>query len=171
MTENSNGAHMSHIEAQVERFEATFANLRRMMGAGFKRAHQQGFSATQFMVLGLMEKAQEGEPCTISSLANSLSIDPATVVRTVDSLEKRGLVARRRDKHDRRQVFVEFTEGGRAARQEMHQRFKARMKAIFSAMSEEGRVSLLTGLEEFVRVGQQVEQDIPYFVKGESHDC
>src|SRR5205085_5451641 len=55
------------------------------------------------------------DPCTISSIAGDLDIDPATVVRTVDSLEKRGLVKRRRSREDRRQVFVEFTDAGCAA--------------------------------------------------------
>jgi MarR family transcriptional regulator, organic hydroperoxide resistance regulator len=161
----------SILDAQVERFVATYSDLRRVMGAGFKRAHQQGFSATQFMVMGLMEKAQEGEPLTIGWIAGRLGINPATVVRTVDSLEKRGLVQRRRDQQDRRQVFVEFMEAGREARQEMKQRFKTRIRAIFVAMSEEGRASLLRGLEEFVRVGQGVGEDVDPSTKGESDGC
>ena len=108
------------------------------------------------MVLGLVEKAQEAEPCTISSIARRLGIDPATVVRTVDSLEKRGLVERRRDKQDRRQVFVEFTAAGHAALMEAHQHFIIRIRTIFLSMSAEGRASLLNGLEEFVRVGQEI---------------
>jgi len=144
------------IDEQAERFIASFSDLRKVLGAGFKHAHQQGFSTTQFMVLGLVERAQETEPCTISSLAGKLGIDPATVVRTVDSLEKRGLVERCRDKQDRRQVFVFFTETGRAALIEAHQQFITRIRAIFLAMSAEGRASLLNGLEEFVRVGQEI---------------
>jgi DNA-binding MarR family transcriptional regulator len=108
------------------------------------------------MVLGLIERAQEAEPCTIGSIAGKLGIDPATVVRTVDSLEKRGLVERHRDKQDRRQVFVFYTETGRAALMEAHQQFITRIRAIFLAMSVEGRASLLNGLEEFVQVGQQI---------------
>jgi DNA-binding MarR family transcriptional regulator len=161
----------STLDIQVERFAATFADLRRVMGAGFKRAHQQGFSATQFMVLGLIEQAQEDEPLTISWIAERLGIDPATVVRTVDSLEERGLVHRRRGQQDRRQVFVEFTEAGRQARQEMKQRFKMRIRAIFGAMSDEGRASLLRGLEEFVCVGQEVGEDAVVSMKGEPDGC
>lgn len=146
----------STLDAQVERFTSIFSDLRRVMGAGFKHAHQQGFSTTQFMVMVLMEKAPHGEPLTISWIAGRLGIDPATVVRTVDSLEKRGLVQRRRDRHDRRQVFVEFMEAGREAREEMQQRFKTRIRAIFVAMNDEDRAALLMGLEEFVRVGQEV---------------
>src|SRR5258706_3906504 len=146
------------VDEQAERFIASFSDLRKVLGAGFKHAHQHGFSTTQFMVLGLIERAQEAEPCTIGSIAGKLGTDPATVVRTVDSLEKRGLVERCRDKHDRRQVFVVFTDAGRAARTEAHRQFISRICAIFHAMSAEGRASLLNGLEEFTQVGQ-VEQE------------
>ena len=149
------------VDEQAERFIDSFSDLRKVLGAGFKHAHQQGFSTTQFMVLGLVEKGQETEPCTISSIAGKIGIDPATVVRTVDSLEKRGFVERCRDKQDRRQVFVVFTEAGRAALLEAHQQFITRIRAIFVAMSAEGRSSLLNGFEEFVRIGQEIptEQD------------
>ena len=146
----------ARIDEQAERFIASFSDLRKALGAGFKHAHQQGFSTTQFMVLGLLSRCQEIGPCTIGAIAAKIGIDPATVVRTVDSLEKRGLVERRRDKQDRRQVFVELTEAGLAGLTEAHQQFITRIRAIFLSMSAEGRVSLLNGLEEFVRVGQEV---------------
>ena len=147
------------VNEQVEQFTATFSDLRKVLGVGFKHAHQHGLSTTQFIVLGLIGKAQTtGAPCTISSIAGNLDIDPATVVRTVDSLEKRGLVERRRSREDRRQVFVEFTDAGRYACQEAHQQFIDRIHAILLAMSEEGRSSLLRGLEEFVQVGLSVPE-------------
>ena len=142
------------VNEQVEQLTSIFVDFRRVLGVGFKHAHQNGFSMTQFIVLGLVGNAQTaGEPCTISSMAVHLGIDPATVVRTVDSLEKRGLVERRRSREDRRQVFVEFTAEGRSARQQAHQQFVERIHAIFLEMSADGRASLMRGLEEFVRVG------------------
>src|SRR5690348_9717041 len=147
------------INEQVERFTATFSDLRKVMGVSFKHAHQHGFSTTQFIVLGLIDRTQiTGEACTISSIAGHLGIDPATVVRTVDSLENRGLVERRRSREDRRQVFVEFTDAGRSACLEAHQQFIDRIHTILLAMSAEGRASLLSGLEEFVQVGLGVQE-------------
>ena len=144
------------VDEQAERFIAIFSDLRKVLGVGFKHAHQHGFSTTQFMVLGLVERSCEGEPLTISSIATKLGLDPATVVRTIDSLEKRGLVERRRDKQDRRKVFILFTESGRAGLMEAHQHFITRIRAVFRTMSVEGRASLLTGLDEFVRVGLDI---------------
>ncbi len=144
------------VDEQAERFIAIFSDLRKVLGAGFKHAHQQGFSTTQFMVLGLVERSREGEPYTISTMAAKLGLDPATVVRTVDSLEKRGLVERQRDKQDRRQVFIHFTEDGHQRLIEAHQHFISRIRAVFQTMSVEGRASLLSGLNEFVQVGQSI---------------
>ncbi len=149
------------VNEQVEQFTATFSDLRKVLGVGFKHAHQHGFSTTQFIVLGLIGKAQiTGEACTISSIAGQLDIDSATVVRTVDSLEKRGLVERRRSREDRRHVFVEFTDAGRSACLEAHQQFIDRIHAILFVMSAEGRASLLSGLEEFVQVGLGVQEAV-----------
>ena len=150
------GEEQTGVDEQVERFIAIFSDLRKVLGAGFKHAHQHGFSTTQFMVLGLVERSREGEPYTISSLAAKLGLDPATLVRTIDSLEKRGLVERQRDKQDRRQVFIVFTESGRRHLMEAHQHFITRIRAVFQSMSAEGRASLLTGLDEFVQVGQEI---------------
>lgn len=144
------------MDEQAERFIAIFSDLRKVMGAGFKHAHQHGFSTTQFMVLGLVERSREGESCTISSIATKLGLDPATVVRTVDSLEKRGFVERQRDKQDRRQVFINFTETGHQSLMEAHQHFITRIRTIFQAMSAEGRAFLLDGLDELVQVGQHI---------------
>jgi DNA-binding MarR family transcriptional regulator len=144
------------VDEQAERFIAIFSDLRKVLGAGFKHAHQHGFSTTQYMVLGLVERSREGEPYTISAIAGKLGLDPATVVRTVDSLEKRGLVERQRDKQDRRQVFIFFTESGHQRLVEAHQHFINRIRVVFQAMSVEGRASLLNGLDEFVQIGQNI---------------
>lgn len=157
-----NSQNQAGVDEQAERFITIFSDLRKVLGAGFKHAHQHGFSTTQFMILGLVERTREGEPYTISTIAAKLGLDPATVVRTVDSLEKRGLVERQRDKQDRRQVFIHFTEPGHQRLMEAHQHFITRIRAIFQTMSVEGRVSLLNGLNEFVQIGQSipVEQEL-----------
>jgi len=150
------------VDAEVEAFFTVWGQVRhQIVGANFKQQHQNGMSATQFLILAMMEEAQGAgrESCTISSLATQLGIDPATVVRTIDSLEKRGLVARRRDTQDRRVVFVEFTVDGLVERRLTRQRFRDRLSDIVRGMSDEGRVCLLTGLQEFVDVGTRANEE------------
>ena len=149
-----------HLEEQVDAFLAVWFQTRQyVQGLNFNRAHQHGLSTTQFLVLNFLDEAEGREPVTVRWLADRLSLDPATVVRTVDSLEQRGLVSRRRDTEDRRRVFVEFTEQGRDTQRSSRQRFRDSVVATFRAMSPEGRVALVQGLQEFVTVGQQVGSD------------
>ena len=146
------------LSAEVDEFLASWFGVRQQIqGLNFNRAHLQGVSTTQFMVLRFLDEATTPEQRTIKALATRLSIDPATVVRTVDSLEKRGLVARRRDTRDRRQVFVEFTAEGRDSQQLSERRFKNSLAAIFNNMSEQGRQALLQGLREFLTVNDRLE--------------
>jgi DNA-binding MarR family transcriptional regulator len=150
----------STIDRQVEAFLAVWFRARQqIMETSFKRAHLHGLSATQFLVLTLLGRAQRDAPWTISALAERLNLDPATLVRTVDSLEQRMLVARRRDTRDRRLVFVELTSQGRCIQQEAVERMTRRLATMFRGMSAEGREALLRGLEELVAAGQHCAGD------------
>jgi DNA-binding MarR family transcriptional regulator len=149
----------SELDKQEQDFFVAWAKVRQQgVASTFKLAHEQEMSATQFAILNTLERMQGQELCTISKLAQLMGLDPATIVRSVDLLEKRGLVRRRRDTRDRRQVFVEFTEDGRTTQQELHQRSTARLSRLFRSMSQEGRQALLQGLHEFLFLGQQEEE-------------
>ena len=60
-------------------------------------------------------------PSTIIHVANRLAMDQGGVSRAIASLEKRGLVERRADAHDRRKSIVSLTPGGI----EMHEKTAA----------------------------------------------
>ena len=53
------------------------------------------------------------ENLTISVISRRLVMDPSTLVRSVDRLERQGLVVRGRDPRDRRQNPLSITEKGR----------------------------------------------------------
>ncbi len=61
--------------------------------------------------LGVMRTLMREEQ-TISELSRIFVLDPSTLVPVVDSLERKGLVARRRDPNDRRRVPLSLTAAG-----------------------------------------------------------
>lgn len=71
----------------------------------------------EFFLLNLGE--QDG--ITQSEMAEGLCIQPATVTKMLDRMEKSGLVERRRDTADQRVSRVYLTEGGRSMRQPIEQ--------------------------------------------------
>lgn len=67
-----------------------------------------------------------GRARTAAALAQELEVGPGAMTRTLDRLERKGLLLRRRSEEDRRLVLLELTaEGERAA---------ARVPAVLSAV-------------------------------------
>ena len=70
--------------------------------------HGGGLSGLQFGVLRMVNM----EPLTSSELSRKFQVDPSTLVPTVNTLEKRGLIVRTRDSSDRRRQPLYLTEQG-----------------------------------------------------------
>jgi DNA-binding MarR family transcriptional regulator len=99
--------------------------LRTLIAVVFKMGHQamekrlaehdpdmSGFmSRLQFGVMMIIAHAG---PQTISELSRKLSVDPSTLVPSVDALERKGLIVRGSDPTDRRRTPLSHTEAGEA---------------------------------------------------------
>ncbi len=60
---------------------------------------------------------QDGQ--TQRELSHQVAIDEASMVRSIDRMERGGLVRRVRNEHDRRQINIFLTEKGRALRDQL----------------------------------------------------
>jgi DNA-binding MarR family transcriptional regulator len=74
-------------------------------------SQQHGVTVAGGTVLILLASAGEATP---RELAHRLWVNPATITGIVDTLERDGLVERRRDAADRRQVRLSLTPRGRS---------------------------------------------------------
>ncbi len=74
-------------------------------------AEHGGNRSIWFVFLGLADT----EHPTQRELAQAVGISEATLTHHLDTLERRGLVARERDEHDRRVQRIRFTPEGLAA--------------------------------------------------------
>ena len=84
------------------------------LGHAFKtralaRVELEGFEPNHYSVLAILA---EGDRQTQGTIAEALGLDPSRLVNLLDSLEKRGLVARHRDPLDRRRHVVRITPEG-----------------------------------------------------------
>ncbi len=95
------------MSALFERIEGLEKRLRQFQGRTLKEAH---LTPPQYFVLSLLSE-QDGRP--FKELAAALGCTPATVTGIVDTMEKKGLVARRPNPADRRSLLVQMTEKGK----------------------------------------------------------
>ena len=96
-------------------------DLRLLIGVMWKVSQQAtdrwladaGIDITRLQLAVLRVLSSEGAH-TLSDISRKLGLDPSTLVPTIDALERKGFVKRRRDPQDRRRVPVMLTENGTA---------------------------------------------------------
>ena len=76
-------------------------------------ADEHGLSEGRFQILVRLQQFADGR-MTMGDLAEMLDVTPRTVTGLVDNLERGGLVRRVDDPHDRRSIYAEITDEGRA---------------------------------------------------------
>ncbi len=137
-------------EKEVTRFlTAWFAVRQFIQAANFNRFHKAGLSATQFMTLNLLPET--GDSIAIGELARQMNLKPATVAKTVDSLEAREMLSRTKSAADGRLVLVKITQQGRSLQNAAVGHFREQIGDIFRAIPANDRAGLIDGLESFVR--------------------
>ena len=98
---------------------------------------------------GVLAALGRQEPCSQNQLAASLGVTPPAVLAFVDELEQKGLVARSRNRDDRRAYDVTLTSQGRArlrAAQAVARGIQQRVEARLGAESDSELRGLLIKL-------------------------
>lgn len=145
---------ISTDDRQISRFlEAWFGVRQIIQAANFNHFHKAGLSATQFMILNLLPEADEG--MSMSAIAARTNLKPATIAKTVDSLQERGMVVREKSAADGRLVLVKITGGGRRLQNTAVGQFRTYVTGLFRAMPVKDRKALIVGLESLVRSAAQ----------------
>ncbi len=135
---------------EVERFlTAWFAVRQLIQAANFNRFQKAGLSATQFMTLNLLP--ENGDGMTIGELARRMNLKPATVAKTVDSLEMRKMLARTKSAADGRLVLVSITTQGKKLQNAAVGQFRKHIAELFRLIPSTDRAALTNGLESLVR--------------------
>jgi DNA-binding MarR family transcriptional regulator len=88
-------------------------------------------------------------PQRLGALATAFGLDPSTITRQVQSLERAGLAGRSTDARDRRVSMLTLSESGRQAVQATRQNRRDQLKELLTDWSEEEVETFATLLERF----------------------
>ena len=97
---------------------------------------RMGLAPGQPRVLHYLE--QNG-PCRQRALSEYNEVDPATICRMLDTMEKSGLITRRADRQDRRAGLVSLTEAGRQATLRWRERCREMEEVMLQDFSQQER--------------------------------
>lgn len=104
---------------------------------------------------------QETGAVTGQQLAETLGLAPSTVTRAITPLVRTGWVRRRRDRTDRRQVWLSLTDAGAAKAVELAERADTLYAGILARVPAAEREQTLHALDTLLNAcrGVQLEQD------------
>lgn len=112
---------------------------------------------TQYRALVVL--ASRG-PQSIAALAEAVAVTPPTASRLYDRLVRKGLVRRRTDRLDRRQVRVGLTEAGRRLIDTVTARRREEIATLLAAVSAEEQQSVAVALRRLAAsAGEVPEQE------------
>lgn len=109
-----------------------------------KLAHESELTTSQLLVLQHVSQHGKALP---SEVAKSVALKQATVTVVVNKLEDAGLVTRRRDTDDRRRVWIELTDPGRAALDSSPDLLQHRFVQGFESLEEWEQSMIIAALE------------------------
>jgi DNA-binding MarR family transcriptional regulator len=110
-----------------------------------KLASQSELTASQLIVL--QHAARNGKALP-SEIARTINLKQATITVLVNKLEDAGLVTRRRDTEDRRRVWVEPTDAGRALLETSPDLLQDRFSRQFDALEDWQQAMIIAALEK-----------------------
>ena len=93
----------------------------------------------------LYELAHRDGP-SAAELARDLGLDPGYLSRTLQKLEKAGLIARRADAADGRRSRIDLTEAGRAAQAPLEEQSNEAVAAMLAPLGAHDRTRLVAAL-------------------------
>lgn len=121
--------------------------------------HEDAEDVTLTQYRSLVVLASRG-PQGIASLAEYLGVTPPTASRLCERLVRKGLVRRRSDRSDRRQVHVALTEAGRRLVEAVTARRRAEIEELLRGVPDDARRDVVAGLQLLAQAGGKVpEQD------------
>lgn len=135
------------MQPAAHRSQDALTALRRIIRAtefGSKRlAQETGLTNSQMIVLRLLGQSEE----TPGAISAQIGLTQATVTALVDKLEERGLVARRRGKDDRRQVWITPTAAGRELLADMPSNPQTLFQKAFEELADWEQAMMVATLE------------------------
>ncbi len=145
--------------AEDQLVDAVLSASRVLVAIAARSLADVGEEVTLTQYRSMVVLASKG-PQGVAALADAVSVTPPTASRMCDRLVKKGLVTRRTDRRDRRQVRIALSPGGRRLVDTVTQRRRQEIEHLVALIPVESRgrvVDALSHLNE--SAGEVPEQD------------
>jgi len=143
------------VNAQILELPALFKSLIKKLTQEWKNSVADKLSMSQFRMLYMLQNKGLSRP---NELADALSVTPGAITGMADKLIHKGYIARTRDKEDRRVIHLVITEKGIGYVDEMLEKQKESILAVFDRLPEED-IAHLMRIFRFLLESMETEEE------------
>ncbi|MEU1005954.1 MarR family winged helix-turn-helix transcriptional regulator [Streptomyces tibetensis] len=151
----------SHADPDQEAEEVTLAVMAasRLLVAISARALSSTDSALTLPQLRALVVLETCGPVKLAALAATLGVNPSTALRMVGRLEDSGLIDRRTNPANRREVILRLTPAGRDLVERVLAHRRTEIRALVERLPAEARAGLVPALEALTRAADEMAVD------------
>jgi DNA-binding MarR family transcriptional regulator len=147
----------SPVAADGPVLDAVLTASRVLVAMAARSLADAGEEVTLTQYRSLVVLASRG-PQGVASLAEALSVTAPTASRLVERLVRKGLVRRRADRQDRRQVRVGLTGAGRDLVRLVTERRREEIAALLASIPPDALEPMATGLRHLAAAAGEVPE-------------
>ena len=147
----------SPVAADGPVLDAVLTASRVLVAMAARSLADAGEEVTLTQYRSLVVLASRG-PQGVASLAEALSVTAPTASRLVERLVRKGLVRRRADRQDRRQVRIGLTEAGRDLVRLVTERRREEIAALLASIPPDVLEPMATGLRHLAAAAGEVPE-------------
>ncbi|MFT8705254.1 MarR family winged helix-turn-helix transcriptional regulator [Bifidobacterium aquikefiricola] len=149
-----------------EAYEQMSRNFRRAHFGMMKKANRE--AQGEPLILSILMRMGEQTPSRLAEFSGSSS---ARISAILGALEKKGLITRRIDPDDRRNILVTITDQGKERINNNHREMRETLKWVFEQMGEGKTHDFLKLMNEFVTYMSLTHPGEPRPTREQVHDA
>jgi DNA-binding MarR family transcriptional regulator len=119
--------------------------------------------------LRVLVMVMDNGPLNMSAVAEGLGVNPSNASRTCDRLVRGGLLDRREDPDDRRNVALTLTPAGRRLVASVLAQRRTIFRQVVENMEESDRATLAAGLTAFSDAARELSREDQGLADGDGH--
>ena len=137
--------------------DAVLSASRVLVAIAARSLADAGEEVTLTQYRSLVVLASRG-PQSMAALADAVAVTPATASRLCDRLVRKGLIRRRSDRHDRRQVRLALTETGRNLVDTVTARRRQEITRLLATIPPKSQLSVVSALTHLAQSAGEVPE-------------
>lgn len=109
----------------------------------FMYHHIDDLSNNERMILFIIHNLSKKDKISLSTIRDKIKLAPSTITPIITSLEKRGLIERKIDESDRRNIFVLLSNDGKKLTKRVDNELKAHLNEYIQYMGDTDILKLI----------------------------